>query len=310
MEIIKEISNFKPIKSSALTIGSYDGLHLGHITLLKVLVEYSRKNSIPSILVTFDPHPKEVLSNKKIKLITSLKIKMDLIEKIGIDIVYMINFTEKFSKISAEDFLNKIINPNFNPKKIYVGFDHHFGNNRKGDSSFLVNFGKKNHVDIDVTNSINNNGEKVSSSKIRKYIESGNMKTVNFLLGSFFVLESTVVHGSGRGSSLGYPTANISPVEKNQLIPKNGVYLVRGRIDGQYAFGMCNIGVRPTFKENDLVIEVHFFHDSLNDIYGLILKIEFLERIRDEVNFRSPKKLVKQLNLDKQTCLELKRNYK
>lgn len=310
MEIIKKEIGYRTIKSSALTIGSYDGLHLGHISLLKLMVNFAKKNHLPSVLVTFDPHPKQILSKNKIKLITSFKIKMDLIEKIGIDFVYVINFTNKFSKMSAVDFLNKIINPTFNPKKIYIGFDHHFGNKREGDQNLLLKYGKKNNIDIEVVESLNNKGEKVSSSKIRKYVELGKMKTVSSLLGSFFIIESIVVHGSGRGSSLGFPTANINPIEKNQLIPKNGVYLIRGSINGQYVFGMCNLGIRPTFNEDDFVIEVHFFHNSLNDIYGLILRIEFLERIRNEIKFPSSKKLVQQLNLDKQTCLKLKSNYK
>lgn len=310
MEIIKDIDSFNPIKSSVLTIGSYDGLHIGHISLLKMMVEFAKKNNIPAVLVTFDPHPKEILSNNKIKLITSFKIKMDLIEKLGIDYVCVIGFSYQFSKMSAKNFLNKIINPIFNPKRIYIGFDHHFGKDREGDSNFLLEYGNKNNIKIEVIEPINNINGKVSSSKIRNYIELGNMRRVSSLLGSFYILESVVVHGSGRGSSLGFPTANIEPIEKNQLLPKNGVYFIRGMINGQPTFGMCNIGHRPTFKENDFVIEVHFFHDSLNDIYGLILRIEFLERIRDEINFPTPKKLVRQLNLDKQTCLKIKSNYK
>jgi riboflavin kinase/FMN adenylyltransferase len=311
MEIIKKIKEFSSLDSSVLTIGSYDGLHKGHISLLKSMVIYSNSNKIPSVLVTFDPHPKQILSEKnKVKLITSFKIKMEMIKEIGIDYVYVINFTYEFSKISAKSFLDNIVKPNFNPKKMYVGFDHHFGNQREGDSNFLLSYGDKNNIEVEIINSINTGQEKISSSRIRELVEIGEIKKANFLLGSSFLFESIVVHGSGRGESLGFPTANIKPLENDQLVPQSGVYLIKGRINGQNTFGMCNLGTRPTFNEIEFVIEVHFFHNSLKDIYGLILKIEFLERIRDEIKFPTTDKLVAQLNLDKQLCLRLKSNYK
>lgn len=306
MEIIRDIKKFNSLPSSVLTIGSYDGVHLGHIGLLKSLVSYSKKNKLPSVLVTFDPHPKAVLSKNKIELISSFKSKIRTIKQIGIDYIYVINFTIEFSKISAEDFLSLTIIPNFKPKKIYTGIDHQFGKNRTGDASYLLQYFRNRNISVEIIKSIMNNGDKVSSTRIRNLINLGEVKNANSLLGSNFTLEGTVVKGSGRGSSLGFPTANINPIENNQLLPKNGVYLIQGMIDGQITFGMCNLGLRPTFKENDFVIEVHFFHNSLINIYGLILEIEFLDRIRDEIKFPSSKKLIEQLNLDKETCLKLK----
>tara|TARA_B100001142_G_C14234769_1_gene616884 strand:- start:384 stop:1109 length:726 start_codon:yes stop_codon:yes gene_type:complete len=235
--------------------------------------------------------------------------KLDIIEKIGIEIVYVINFTDEFSNIKAIDFLDNIVVPFFNPKCIIVGYDHHFGNKREGGPDFLNRYCKNKSIEIEIVGPISDDGHNISSTRIRKLINDGFVRRANFELGSVYGFNAKVVKGAGRGKELNFPTANVIPLHDNQLMPRSGVYFIRGRFIGQHAFGMCNFGVRPTFEEKDLVMEIHFFLEESSELYGKEIRVEFLERIRDEKKFPSPKDLVKQLIKDKQKCLELKGKY-
>ena len=312
MEVIYSTEKLTPINSSVLTVGSYDGIHRGHQKLLSTLVEYSNFYNLPSVLITFDPHPQYILNDKvtKLSLIMNLEQKLEIIKSIGIDYVYIINFTIEFSQISAQNFLTKTVIPFFNPKKIIIGYNHHFGKDRKGSPSFLKKFGKNNDIDIKIIKPVLDSESEISSSKIRQLLKSGFVRRANYELGTYFSFFGNVVHGAGRGKDLTFPTANIKPIEIKQLFPKKGVYLVRGRIIGLNAFGMCNIGVRPTFGESKLIMEIHFFHDNVKSLYGRKVKIEFLERIRDERKFPTSKDLTKQLKIDKNICLKLSCKYK
>ena len=312
MEIIKSLNKKDSLDASILTIGSYDGLHMGHQKILNSVVNSSKIYKLPSVLVTFNPHPSQIVKTKKNikkKLIMSFEDKIALIEKLGLDYVYLINFTQKFSKISAKSFLDDYLVPFFNPRKIFIGFDHHFGNKRQGNPRFLEKYCSKNCIDLTINEPVLDNNIKISSSKIRSYIEKGEVDKANTFLGSNFCFKSRVVKGSGRGSELGFPTANILPVENNQLLPKNGVYFVKAMINGQYTIGMCNLGTRPTFNEVEFVIEVHFFNNNIESLYGIFLKVEFLKWIREEKKFSSPSELVIQLNIDKQLCLGFQGKY-
>ena len=312
MEVIYSKEKQISIEESILTVGSYDGIHLGHRKLLSVLVQNSKDNGIPSVVVTFDPHPRETLNEKlnNFPLIMSLKQKLKIIESYGVDIVYVINFTKEYSRITANDFLNKTIIALFNPKIIVIGANHYFGKKRGGSPNYLKKFGKKNHIEIIIIQPYLNKNVEISSTRIREFVTSGLIEKANYELGTKFSIEGEVVHGSGRGRKLNFHTANINPLDKNQLLPKIGVYLIHGRINGLNAFGMCNIGVRPTYREKNLVMEIHFFDDGITNLYGKKVKVEFLERIRDEKKFPTSKDLIKQLNIDKQTCLEISNKYK
>ena len=311
MEVIRSIDNFNPLSSSVLTIGSYDGIHRGHHEILSSVVNHASARGLPSVLITFDPHPRHVLedNDNKLPILMSTKHKLEIIDQIGIDIVYIIPFTKSFSKITANDFLNRTILPNFNPRYIIVGYDHHFGHEREGGPGFLTKFCTNNSIEVEVVKPVSDDGHNISSTRIRELINDGFVRRANFELGSVYGFEAKVVKGAGRGKELSFPTANVIPLDKNQLMPKTGVYFVRGRIIGHNTFGMCNFGVRPTFDENDLVMEIHFFHEESYDLYGKEIRVEFLERIRDEKKFPSPEKLIKQLNIDKQICLELQGKY-
>ena len=312
MEVIYSKDKQISIKESILTVGSYDGIHLGHRELLSVLVQNSKDYGIPSIVVTFDPHPREILNQKlnDFPLIMNLEQKLKIIEACGVDIVYVINFTEDYSKIAANDFMNHTIIPFFNPKIIIIGSNHYFGRGREGSPLYLKNFGEKNDIEIIIIQPVLNKNEEISSTRIREFITSGFVEKANYELGTKFSIQGVVVHGLGRGRKLNFPTANINPSDKRQLLPKIGVYLIHGRINGLNAFGMCNLGVRPTFSEKNLVMEIHFFHDRALNLYGKKVKVEFLERVRDEKKFPTSKDVIKQLKIDKQTCLETSNKYK
>ena len=311
MEILRSLDSFIPLESSVLTIGSYDGIHRGHQKVLSTVVEHSKLRKVPSVLVTFDPHPRYVLHHnaKELSLIMGIEQKLEIIESIGINIVYIINFTRKLSKTTAREFLETIIHSFFSPIYMIIGYNHHFGKNREGNAEFLLKYCKEKSIELDIIESVSDNEKSISSSRIRQLIIDGDIRKANLILGSVFSFKGVVVKGAGRGVGLNFPTANIIPVDNKQILPKIGVYFVRGRIIGHNAYGMCNLGVRPTFEENELIMEVHFFLDEVDNLYGKEVTIEFFERIRDEKKFPTSEKLVKQLQKDKHKCLSIKGKY-
>ena len=309
MEKYFSIENIPQFKKSIVTIGTFDGLHRGHQEILKHLVSLGQGKGIESIVVTFDPHPRLVLTNDNISLIQSLEQKLKIFEKLQIDNVIVIPFTQEFAKLSANAFLDSIIKPKLNPDHIVIGYDHHFGKDREGSPKFMENYCKENNIGLDIINPVSDEGHTISSTGIRDLIKNGFVRRASFELGSVFGFYAIVVHGIGRGHLLDYPTANIIPIEENQLLPKPGVYFTRGRVDGHQLYGMCNFGVRPTFSENELIMEVHFFNPEITDLYQRKVYIEFLERIRDEKKFKSEDDLKKQLINDEILCKSLQKKY-
>ena len=310
MNIFTEIEKIKNCDDCVLTIGSYDGLHRGHQDIIKTLTTTAAAKSKKSALITFDPHPRHVLdNNKKLSLIISMKQKMFLLEKLGIDILLVIPFTEEFSHMTAENFMDNVIMEYFSPSGIVIGYDHHFGYKREGSPEFLQEYANRQGINIDIINAVADDKVVLSSTHIRDLISNGFVRRASFELGWVYGFYAKVVHGSGRGKDLEFPTANIVAIEKNQLMPKTGVYLARGRVNDDFIVGMCNFGTRPTFNERELVMEINFFTSSLDDIYNREIYIEFLERIRDEKKFDNPDQLVQQLHQDRKYCLELKKKY-
>lgn len=310
MNIFTEIEKIKNCDDCVLTIGSYDGLHRGHQDIIKTLTTTAAAKSKKSALITFDPHPRHVLdNNKKLSLIISMKQKMFLLEKLGIDILLVIPFTEEFSHMTAENFMDNVIMKYFSPSGIVIGYDHHFGYKREGSPEFLQEYANRRGINIDIINAVADDKVVLSSTHIRDLISNGFVRRASFELGWVYGFYAKVVHGSGRGKDLEFPTANIVAIEKNQLMPKTGVYLARGRVNDDFIVGMCNFGTRPTFNERELVMEINFFTSSLDDIYNREIYIEFLERIRDEKKFDNPDQLVQQLHQDRKYCLELKKKY-
>lgn len=306
MDIYRSIESLNPLRKSILTIGSYDGLHRGHQAIVNKVVTTSRTLNLKSVVITFDPHPKQVLTTtygNKFETLISIDKKIELLEKMGVDVTLIIPFDKTFSKTTAEEFINNVIINYFHPSKIFIGYDHHFGYNREGNANSLMEYEHRGQFRVEKVHSIKDQEEIISSSHIRDLIQDGYVRRASFELGWVFGFKATVVHGVGRGHRLRYPTANFIPENPTQLLPKNGVYFTRGLVNNKCLYGMCNIGYRPTFGEGNFVLEVHFFEEPPKELYGEIIEVQFLERIRDEQKFKSPVELKKQLEKDKEYCL-------
>jgi len=310
MEIYRELDKIPEFKDSVVTIGTFDGCHRGHQDIIKKVIYNSEINGSNSILVTFEPHPRHVLQPEvKLPILMHIDRKLDFLKSFNLNAVVVVPFDEEFSKMTANDFLKNIILKQLNASKVIVGYDHHFGFNRDGSPDFLKDESTNSNFEVEIVDPISDQEMIISSTHIRQSIQNGYVRRASFELGWVFGFEAKVVTGSGRGKELGFPTANFIPIEKNQLIPANGVYCIRGRINGNSLYGMCNLGVRPTFDETDFVMEVHFFQNKVDDIYSKIITVEFLERVRDEKKFSNPKELIKQLEKDKEICMRLIQKY-
>ena len=310
MEVYKQLDSIPFTNGNVVTIGTFDGCHRGHQDIIKKVTSHANSIDGKSVIITFDPHPRHVLQTKdKLPILMHIDKKLEIFKSLGLDIALIIPFDKNFSKMDASTFLKTIIIDNFDPDSIIVGYDHHFGFNRDGSPDFLKEFGLNNGFEVQIIGPVSDENIIISSTHIRELIRNGYVRRASFELGWVFGFKAKVVLGSGRGTELGFPTANFIPEEENQLVPANGVYFIRGRINGENLYGMCNLGVRPTFNETDFVMEVHFFDMSSNDIYGMLIVVEFLERIRDEKRFSSPEELKKQLMRDKDTCIKLMKKY-
>ena len=311
METYFSIDKISTYHRSVLTIGSFDGLHQGHQEIVNRTVHMAKGKQVPSIVVTFDPHPRHILNHEESKLpiILSLENKLTMLENLGVNETLVIPFTSEFSKISASDFLEGTIEKIFRPKDLVIGYDHHFGHDRSGSPEFLRAYAENLDINLEIVEAVSDEGSVISSSRIREQIYYGYIRRANFELGWIYGFNALVVKGSGRGHDLSFPTANFIPLDSEQLLPKVGVYFSRGRVDGKQLYGMCNLGLRPTFDEGKFVMEVHFFDFQDINLYSQNIRIEFLERIRDEKKFESKNDLISQLTKDKKHCLGLLDKY-
>ena len=289
---------------TVLTIGTFDGVHIGHQKIIKRLVEISEiKNLTPSLL-TFFPHPRMVLQkDANIKLINTIDEKKDILKQFGISNLVIKEFTKEFSRLTAEDFVKNILVDHLKAKYIIIGYDHHFGRNRNANIEDLKQFGKDFDFEVEEISKQDINDVAVSSTKIRAALQEGNIKTANTYLGYNFMLTGKVIDGKKLGQTINYPTANLHIEETYKLIPKHGVYIVKSIIDNITVYGMMNIGHNPTVNGKHQTIETHFF-DFNKDLYGQNLKIELLQRLRDEQKFNSVQELQSQLHIDKNNALE------
>ena len=310
MKVFNQINDVRDCAGSVVTIGTFDGLHRGHQDIIKTLTTIAATKGIRATVITFEPHPRHILDKKnKLSLLMSLDKKEALLEELGVDVLLVIPFTEEFSRITAEAFMDDVIMKHFHPAEIVIGYDHHFGHKRQGSPKFLQDYAGKRGIKLDIINPVADDKVFISSTHIRDLIVNGFVRRASFELGWVYGFRTKVVHGSGRGKGLEFPTANVVSLDNDQLMPKPGVYLTRGRLNGDFIVGMCNFGTRPTFNETELVMEINFFISSMDDIYNREIYIEFLERIRDEKKFDNPEQLVTQLRQDKKYCLKLKKKY-
>jgi riboflavin kinase/FMN adenylyltransferase len=310
LKIFQSITSFSGIKSSIITIGTFDGVHLGHKSILEKMKNATQNNQHESLVLTFFPHPRMVLQqDSSIKLLNTIDEKATLLEKFGIDNLIIHPFDEAFSNLSAEEFVKDILVDKLNIHKIIIGHDHRFGKNRTADINDLIAFGKKYSFEVEQINAHEIDEIAISSTKIRKALIEGNIKLANQYLGYSYYISGKVVEGKKIGRTIGYPTANIQINENYKLLPKNGVYVVSSEIDNVLYFGMMNIGKNPTIGENDQSIEVHFFNLK-EDIYNKNLQISILEHIREEQKFNSLSELQAQLDKDKLFSLNYIQNLK
>ncbi|WP_445748238.1 bifunctional riboflavin kinase/FAD synthetase [Polaribacter sp.] len=298
MKTIYNTSNFISDTETYVTIGTFDGVHFGHQKIVEKLVFEAKRAQKKSVVLTFFPHPRMVLQkDASVKLINTIDERADLLEKTGLDYLIIHPFSVEFSRMTALEFVRDILVNQLNISKLIIGYDHHFGKNREGNITQLSEYSYVYNFDVEEIPAQDIDEVSVSSTKIRRALESGNLHTANHYLGYPFMLNGTVVNGKKLGGKIGYPTANIAIDEPYKLIPKTGVYVVKSIINECVVFGMMNIGNRPTVDGNYQTIEVHFF-DFNEDLYGKKLRIDLLYFLRDEQKFDSISLLVNQLKID------------
>ena len=296
---IKEYNN----KKSVVTIGTFDGVHIGHKKILERIIFNAKKLNCESVVLTFFPHPRMVLQdNSVVQLLNTVDEKTILLEKTGIDNLIIHPFNQEFSRLTAEEFVKEILVNQLNIRKIIIGYDHRFGRNRTADINDLIVFGKEYGFEVEQISAQEINDNAVSSTKIRNAILEGNITLANNYLGYNYFFSGIVVKGKQLGRTIGFPTANIKIKEDYKLIPTNGVYIVKSNYDKKTIFGLMNIGTRPTVDGTNQTIEV-FFLDFDKTIYDETLTIEIIEFIREEQKFDSLNDLKNQINEDKNFAL-------
>lgn len=299
MNVFPSISEFNSTKKTIVTIGTFDGVHIGHQKIIEKLIQETKKADCESLILTFFPHPRMVLNgSSSIKLLNTINEKSSLLEKMGLDNLVVHPFDKKFSNLSAEEFVKTILVDSFNIKKIIIGYDHRFGNNRAANIDDLISFGKKYDFEVEQISAQEIDSVSVSSTKIRDAITDGNMIVANEFLGYEYILSGKIITGKQLGRTIGFPTANIKIEENYKLIPKNGVYIVKSHLQEKTVFGIMNIGLNPTVNGEDLSIEVHFL-DFDADLYNKNITVSVIARIRDEQKFTSIDLLKAQIQEDK-----------
>lgn len=307
LKVHNSISSF-PDKPSVVTIGTFDGVHIGHQKIIKRLISISKEKHLDSVLLTFFPHPRMVLQTQlDIKLINTLEERKTILSKMGLDHLVVKEFTKEFSRLSAYDYVKNILVDELKAKYIIIGYDHRFGKNRSADINDLKEFGKEFDFEVEEISAQDIENVAVSSTKIRKALVSGDIQTANQYLGYHFSLSGIVVKGKQLGSKLGFPTANIAPKEHYKLIPKNGAYVVKSNIGNKSFYGMLNIGTNPTVNGSSTSIEVHFFNFN-QDLYGKTITVEFIDWLRNEEKFHSLEQLQIQLHKDQQHAQKIINN--
>ena len=294
---------------SVVTVGTFDGVHLGHLKLIDKVISISKSKNLRSIILTFSPHPRIVLNNDvDIKLLTTQREKNEIFGSYNIDYLLTQDFSKSFSKLSPIEFVRDILVKKLNVKHIVTGYDHHFGKNRNANSNQLIEFSKDFGYDVTKVDAFYKNKVSISSTKIRNLIIDGKISNANEFLGYQFILTGKVIGGLGRGRSLGFPTANIL-IDNYKIKPGNGVYYISSLLEGKITNGMMNVGVNPTFKDKGHSIEIHFF-DFNQNLYDKEISIRVIKKIREEKKFDSADELTTQLQMDKKKCFELITNLK
>ena len=302
MREITDITTFSTQQPTVLTIGTFDGVHLGHQKIIERVVATARQEGLLATIFTFFPHPRMVVQHdKSLKLIHTLEEKKQLLQQLGVDLLVVQPFNEAFAQLTAEEFVSTILVQHLNVKKVIIGYDHRFGRNRTANINDMRLFGEKYGFAVEEISVQEVDEVSVSSTKIREALNKGDVTTAEHYLRTPYSLTGTVVHGLKLGRTLGYPTANIQVTEDYKLIPKDGVYAVYSYIGERKVYGMMSIGKNPTIEGKGASIEVYFF-DFNGDLYDRELTIYFLKYLREERKFSSVALLKKQLQDDETTA--------
>ena len=301
MKIHQSINKFKEKKhSSILTIGTFDGVHIGHQKIIERLNQIKSESNDKSTILTFFPHPRRVIHlGNEVKMLNTIDEKSQLLEKYGLDHLVIEPFTKDFSQLSALGFVRDILVNQLYLKKLVIGYDHQFGKNREGNFEQLQEYGEIYGFDVEKIPAQEIENVSVSSTKIRKALEEGAIEKANSYLGYNYLLTGEIVKGKGLGRKLNFPTVNLSIKEDNKLIPKTGVYIIKTEINEKIVFGIMNIGFRPTVDGKNQTIEIHLL-DFNADLYGEKMQIEILKRLRDEQKFNSLDELILQIKMDEE----------
>lgn len=300
MRVIRQITSDITFNKPILTLGTFDGVHIGHQEIIKSLVERAKSQNKESVLFTFDPHPRKVLhpDSYTTKLIDSIPEKLKKLEMLGLDTIVLYPFTRDFSRLSAMEFVRDILVNQIYVSEMHIGYDHHFGKNREGSFSELTELGEIYGFEVYQTAAVSQDEVTVSSTKIRKAILEGNVELALNMLGQPFEVCGIVVQGNKIGRTIGFPTANIHVLDSEKIIPKNGIYIVKVEIEDKTHEGVMSIGNRPTIEEYGFVTLEVFIFDFSQDIYGKQVTIKFLQYIRDEMRFDSLDELKQKIKED------------
>jgi riboflavin kinase/FMN adenylyltransferase len=304
LKIFNSIHDFDSFKKTIITVGTFDGVHVGHAKILEKLTQDTRNSDYESLVLTFFPHPRMVLkSQSEIKLLNTIDEKIVLLTKMGIDNLVIHPFDEKFSELTAEEFVKKVLINQFNIHKIIIGHDHRFGRDRVATINDLIIFGTEHNFEVEQISVQEIDAVSISSTKIRNALREGNMDLANEFLGYEYFITGIVTKGKQLGRTIGFPTANIQLEEEYKLIPKNGVYIVKSKLNHETVFGIMNIGYNPTLEGKNLSIEVYFMNFE-GDLYGQKIQISILQYLRPEQKFDSIALLQQQLEQDKQSAVD------
>ncbi|HMS66195.1 MAG TPA: bifunctional riboflavin kinase/FAD synthetase [Ignavibacteria bacterium] len=308
MEVIRDVNRLTYDKKSAVTVGTFDGVHLGHRKIIEKLNSVRDSKGLRSVIVTFDPHPQIVLRNRAtdIKILSTLEEKLEIFKELKVDTAFVINFTKEFSQTTAGEFYNNYLINKIGLSDLILGYDHMFGKNREGNFNTLKELSVENKFTVDKVDEYKFEGQHISSTVLRDLLSNdGNVFKVSKILGRYYSIEGKVVEGKKLGRVLGFPTANIEVADKYKLIPKTGIYTVLTEIEGKKYFGMMSIGSNPTVTDDESIkLEVNIF-DFDENIYGKNIKVNFIEKLRDEKKFKSLDELTEQISKDKKLSLEI-----
>lgn len=306
MKIFRNIDEIKFDKQTVLTLGTFDGIHLGHQQIIKRVLECSEENKLRNLIITFHPHPRKVINPEmQLKLLTTNEEQISILEKLGIQNLFIVNFTKQFSQLTPDEFIKNYLVDKIGLRRIVIGYDHHFGKGRGGDVEFLLASGKKYGFEVLQIQPFIIDNETVSSTKIRAALEVGDLKKVNKMLGRYYSFSGVVVEGDKRGRELGYPTANIKLSDEDKMLPQIGIYAVLVEIDGIEYKALLSIGKRPTFYNDGKVVPEVYIYDFNNDIYGKEIKVNLIQKLRGEEKFNSAEELIRQMNIDKENGLKI-----